>query len=64
MNYADEVNADLVVIVNDSRNRWQAFLQATLTQDLALRANRPVLVLHTEGKPNNRATSNSFAAIL
>lgn len=64
MNYADDVNADLVVIVNDSRNRWQAFLQATLTQDLALRANRPVLVLHTEGKPYNRASNNSFAAIL
>jgi len=64
MNYAEEVRADLVVIVNDSRNRWQAFLQATLTQDLALRANRPVLVLHTEKKPSGESTNSSFAAIL
>lgn len=64
MEYADNVDANLVVIVNDSRNRWQAFLQATLTQDLALRANRPVLVLHTEGRKTTSTATNSFAAIL
>lgn len=48
LEYAAKIDADLIVVVNNVRNRWRAFLHASLTQDLALRANRPVLVLHTE----------------
>ncbi len=66
MDYAEGVNADLVVIVNNTRKRWKAFLQATLTQDLALRANRPMLVLHSENqvKTDGNSVKNGFAAIL
>lgn len=48
LEYAQEEDADLVVIVNNLRNRWRSLLHASLTQDLALRAKRPILVLHTE----------------
>ena len=48
LEYADEEDADLIVIVNNLRNRWRSLLHASLTQDLALRAKRPILVLHTE----------------
>ncbi|MBC6995423.1 universal stress protein [Neolewinella lacunae] len=48
LEYAATVDADLVVIVNRLRNRWRSLLAATLTQNLALRAERAVLVLHTE----------------
>ncbi len=48
LEYAEEEDADLVVIVNNLRNRWRSLLHASLTQDLALRAKRPILVLHTE----------------
>ncbi|WP_168797482.1 universal stress protein [Neolewinella litorea] len=47
IDYADQVAANLIVIVNQTRSRWQALLRATLTQDLALRSHLPVLVLHT-----------------
>lgn len=46
--YADGIGADLIVVVNNVRNRWRALLHASLTQDITLRAKRPVLVLHTE----------------
>lgn len=45
--YAGQIDADLIVIINQPRKRWQAALQQTLTQDLALRSRFPVLVLHT-----------------
>jgi nucleotide-binding universal stress UspA family protein len=47
LDYADQVKANLLAIVNQRRNRWQALLKATLTQDLSLRSRIPVLVLHT-----------------
>ncbi len=47
MGYAEDIQADLLVMVNQTRRRWQAVLRATLTQDLALRSHLPVLVLHT-----------------
>jgi nucleotide-binding universal stress UspA family protein len=46
--YADEVGASLITIINNSRNRWQALLRATLTQDISLKSHIPVLVLHTQ----------------
>jgi nucleotide-binding universal stress UspA family protein len=48
LDYADSIDADLVVIVNTLRNRWRSLVHASLTQDLALRAKRPILVLHAE----------------
>lgn len=66
MDYAEGVSADLVIVVNNTRKRWRAFLQATLTQDLALRADRPMLVLHTENhaEQGDKPAKNGFAAIL
>ncbi|PPK87614.1 nucleotide-binding universal stress UspA family protein [Neolewinella xylanilytica] len=54
LNFANGIDADLMVVVNRSRKRWQAFLQATLTQDLALRSTLPVLVLHAQSAENPR----------
>ncbi|WP_187271173.1 universal stress protein [Neolewinella aurantiaca] len=48
MEYADKIDSDLIVIVNSLRNRWRSLIHASLTQDLALRSKRPVLVLHAE----------------
>ncbi|MEL6142894.1 MAG: universal stress protein [Bacteroidota bacterium] len=50
LEYADDISADLIVIVNQIRNRWYSLVHASLTQDLALRSRRPILVLHTEKK--------------
>ncbi|MEO0732124.1 MAG: universal stress protein [Bacteroidota bacterium] len=48
LDYAEDVQANLVVIVNRLRKRWQALLRASLTQDLALHSEEvPILVLHT-----------------
>lgn len=48
LDYADTVSADLVVIVNNLRTRWRSLIHASLTQDIALRSQHPVLVLHAE----------------
>lgn len=48
MEYAEVIDADLIVIVNTVRNRWRSLIHASLTQDLSLRAKRPILVLHNE----------------
>ena len=46
LDYADTIDADLLVIINQTRGHWQAVLRASLTQDLTLRSSLPVLVLH------------------
>ncbi|WP_020570876.1 universal stress protein [Neolewinella persica] len=46
LEYADKEKANLVVIVNKLHGHWRAFLRASLTQNLALRSNKPILVLH------------------
>lgn len=46
LEYAEKNKAELVVIVNRLRGQLSAFLKASLTQDLALRASKPILVLH------------------
>lgn len=46
LEYADQEAADLIVIVNKLNSHWRAFLRASLTQNLALRSNKPILVLH------------------
>lgn len=49
LNYAEAIEADLVVVVNRLRKRWQALLRASLTQDVALHSEEfPILVLHTQ----------------
>jgi nucleotide-binding universal stress UspA family protein len=54
LEYATDVDADLVVIVNNLRNRWHSLLHASLTQDLALQAKQPILVLHTEDSTSSK----------
>ncbi len=46
LEYADQEQANLIVIVNQLHGHWRALLRASLTQNLALRANKPILVLH------------------
>lgn len=46
--FAEEREADLLVVVNRRRSRWGALVHRSLTQDLALTTKRPLLVLHTE----------------
>ncbi|MEL7159890.1 MAG: universal stress protein [Bacteroidota bacterium] len=49
LNYAEAIEADLVVVVNRLRKRWQALFWASLTQDIALHSEHfPILVLHTQ----------------
>lgn len=61
LEYATGVDADLVVIVNNLRNRWRSLLHASLTQDLALRAKLPVLVLHTEDTTSSEKLTTAEA---
>lgn len=46
LRYAEDIDADLLVIIGETRKRWQAILRRTLTQDLALRSGLPLLILH------------------
>jgi nucleotide-binding universal stress UspA family protein len=46
LEYAEQEQANLVVIVNKLHGHWRAFLRASLTQNLALRSKKPILVLH------------------
>lgn len=55
LEFADDVDADLVVIVNRRRKRWHAALRATLSQNIALRTKLPLLVLHTEATETEAA---------
>ena len=49
LEYAEELDAQLVVVVNRLRKRWRALLHASLTQDIALHSKDfPILVLHTK----------------
>lgn len=56
LEYAEKVGADLVVVVNRLRSRWRSLLRASLAQDVALRTDRPLLVLHTKDEPENTAS--------
>lgn len=60
LEFADTVDANLLVIFNQRRSRWHSLLRATLTQNLALRATLPVLVLHTEAPPVAEEAMNSY----
>jgi len=63
LNYAEEIDAELVVVVNRLRSRWQALFRTTLTQDLALHGeDRPLLVLHTQYAGIEDRLMNSYAA--
>ena len=49
LKYAEKIDANLIVVVNRLRKRWQALLHASLTQDIALHSEDfPILVLHTK----------------
>jgi len=49
LEYAEGMEAQLVVVVNRLRKRWKALLHASLTQDIALHSEDfPILVLHTK----------------
>ncbi|PHI19727.1 hypothetical protein CEQ90_11815 [Lewinellaceae bacterium SD302] len=48
VNYAEQVDADLTVVVNRVRSHWRAVLYPGVTQGVALRTRRPMLVLHTD----------------
>ncbi len=61
MDYADNVAADLLVIVNRTRRRWRTMLRATLTHNLALRTRLPVLVLHHASFLAPRAATDSIS---
>lgn len=62
LTYAEEIDADLVVVVNRLRSRWQALFRTTLTQDLALNGeDRPLLVLHTRYAGIEDRLMNSYA---
>lgn len=47
-NYAEEQQADLLIVVNKKRSNWSALLRRSLTQRLALATKRPILIMHEE----------------
>ncbi|CAH1000702.1 hypothetical protein LEM8419_01836 [Neolewinella maritima] len=57
LDYAERIDANLIVIVNQTRSRWQAILRRTLTQDLALRSRFPLLVLHNSTAAQAKSTT-------
>ncbi len=63
MDYAEDIEADLLVVVNQTRSRWQALLRATLTQDLALRSRLPVLVLHVAAQAAPSTLSSQYPTL-
>lgn len=62
MDYAEDIEADLLVVINRTRSYWQAIAHATLTQDLALRSRLPILVLHTV-EPKQAPLNSTYNAI-
>ncbi|MEO0733941.1 MAG: universal stress protein [Bacteroidota bacterium] len=63
LDYAEAIEADLVVVVNRLRKRWQALFHASLTQDIALHSNDlPILVLHTQYDGIADRLMNSYTA--
>lgn len=60
LRYAEEISADLVVVVNQQRSRWKSLLRKSLAQDVALRSDRPVLVLHTDSTQFTRLAASSY----
>lgn len=50
LSYAQEVDANLVVLINRPERGATKIAHETLTQDIMLRADYPLLILHTEKK--------------
>lgn len=48
VHYADQVDADLIVVVNRLRSYWKSLLYRGTTQNMAFETERPLLVLHTD----------------
>lgn len=48
LDYAAEVDARLLIIVNRLRAHWRSVLHPSLTQHISLRTDIPLLVLHTD----------------
>lgn len=46
--YSDQVNADLIIVVNQARSYWKSLLHRGTTQNMAFVTDRPLLVLHTD----------------
>lgn len=46
--YAETQGADLMIIVNKERSKWNALLKSSITQQLSLAAKIPLLVMHSE----------------
>ncbi len=44
--YADENQVDLIVLVNRQRGLWESIIGASLTKNMTLRSNVPILVYH------------------
>ncbi|MGB3799792.1 MAG: universal stress protein [Lewinella sp.] len=60
LEYAQDVEADLLIIINHTRSWWRAVLQSSLTQDLALRSRLPVLVLHVTAEDVPYTVSSKY----
>ncbi|MEM9835720.1 MAG: universal stress protein [Bacteroidota bacterium] len=46
--YAEQVEADLIVVVNQVRSYWKSLLYRGTTQAMTFTTDRPLLILHTE----------------
>ena len=46
--FAKKVNADFVIVVTKYRSFWQRFIHVSMTKQLAMYANIPVLIVHVK----------------
>lgn len=58
LDYAAEIDAQLLIIVNRLRAHWRSVLHPSLTQHIALRTDIPLLVLHTDEKMESYGQTN------
>ena len=48
--YADKNKVNLIAFVNEHRNFWQNLIHSSVTQNVAISTNKPMLVMHFDDK--------------
>jgi nucleotide-binding universal stress UspA family protein len=56
--YAEENSIDLMIFVTQHRNFWQKWIHHSITEDMAIFTNKPMLVMHFDDKDTVQKTSH------
>jgi nucleotide-binding universal stress UspA family protein len=56
--YSEENSMDLMVFVSKHRNFWQNLIHSSITQNMALSTNKPILVMHFDDKETGQKLSH------